>query len=129
MSVYDRWHTKKPRSDENGDLVTLCREHKQYPSTVHDNGDRWQVRWRDESGKQCKQNFPKKAGVDPEVSADAFDAKVQAELNAGTYVDPTAGNVTLEQFAKLWRASLVIDPASLRSLINTWRIFTMWSLA
>ena len=45
---------------------------------------RWQVRWRDEQGRQRKQSFAKKA------EAEAFDAKIRSQLADGTYVDPSA---------------------------------------
>lgn len=125
MAVYDRWHTKTPRIDsQTGEPVKPCREHSRgetqmYPSADHGQGDRWQVRWRDEAGRQCKLNRPKKGGAkgegDPDVYAEALDAKIAAELNAGTYIDPSAGTVTLEQRAKLWRSGLVSDPASLET--------------
>lgn len=65
MSVYDRWHKSHPAP---GDAP--CTEHSKgranlYPTADHLQGDRWQVRWRDESGNQLKRNFPKKKGTDP----------------------------------------------------------------
>lgn len=102
MAVADRWHTKKPRVVD-GKPVAACKEHRQYPSTDHLKGDRWQVRWRDEHGKQCKQNFAKKTGKDPETCADAFDAKIKAELDAGTYVNPADANTTFKTYAEDWR--------------------------
>ncbi|MGH3388628.1 MAG: tyrosine-type recombinase/integrase [Actinomadura sp.] len=120
MAVYDRWHTKEPRKDpRTGEPVEPCRRHKLYPSAEHGQGDRWQVRWRNEAGTQCKANRPKKGGGrgegDPDIYAEALDAKIEAEMNAGTYIDPRAGTVTLEQRAKLWRSGLTSDPASLET--------------
>jgi len=34
-----------------------------YPSADHGKGDRWQVRWRDADGKQCKRNFDKAMNI------------------------------------------------------------------
>ena len=51
MSVADRWHSSRARDYER------CKEHGMIPSTVHGQGDRWQVRWRDENGAQKKKNF------------------------------------------------------------------------
>jgi integrase len=56
--------------------------------------------------EQRKLNFPKKAGKDPETCAEAADVKIQSELNSGTYIDPAAGKITLEQYARQWRANL-----------------------
>ena len=111
MSVYDRWHTKKPRLVD-GQPVSKCREHKQYPSTEHGKGDRWQVRWRDETGKQYKQNFSKKAGSDPNTCADAFDAKVHADLHGGTYIDPLAGKIAFKTYAEQWLTAQTFDEGS-----------------
>ncbi|SNT36731.1 Site-specific recombinase XerD [Actinomadura meyerae] len=109
MAVYDRWHTAKPRGDEQGKAMPRCREHKQFPSADHGKGDRWQVRWRDENGKQCKRNFAKKAGKDPNTCADAFDAKVKADLDSGMYVDPNAGKITFREYAVQWLAAQTFD--------------------
>jgi integrase len=85
-------------------------------------GDRWQVRWRDENDKQCSANRPKLGGTkgegNPDVYARALDNKIQAELDAGTYVDPAAGKVTLQAFARQWRDGLTGDPASLIAVDN-----------
>jgi integrase len=101
MAVADRWH----RSPRPGDTPCKCGTAKSplYPSADHRKGDRWQVRWRDEGGDQRKKNFAKKTGVNPELHADAFDAKVAAQLDAGTYVDPSTGDVTFEKYAETWR--------------------------
>ena len=61
-TVYDRWHTRKPRKDsKTGEPVNPCKHStkatKYYPSASHGQGDRWQVRWYDESRKQCTRNF------------------------------------------------------------------------
>jgi integrase len=116
VSLYDRWHTAKPRIGTDGDPVPKCREHKQYPSTDHGKGDRWQVRWRDHNGKQCKRNFPKKAGIDPEISAEAFDAKVKNDLDRGRYMSPEAGKVTLKFYGDQWLAAQTFDASTRESV-------------
>ncbi len=103
MSVNDRWHTKTARLDKDGAPVAPCREHKLFPSKEHGQGDRWQVRWRDEHGKQCKANFPRKTGSNPETCAEAFDAKVKHELDTGTYVAPEDADTPFKSFAEEWR--------------------------
>jgi hypothetical protein len=101
MSIYDRWH-KEP---EPGDESCKCGSTRRplYPSADHKKGDRWQVRWRDENKKQRKKNFAKKEGKNPDIHADAFDAKIAADLDAGTYVDPANGDITFEEYAESWR--------------------------
>lgn len=105
MSIYDRWHRTRP-----GHADEPCREHsrgrtKLYPTADHGTGDRWQVRWRDETGRQRKRNFAKREGIDPEKHASAFAAKIKATLDDGTYVDPAAANTTFQAFAEDWRKS------------------------
>ena len=59
MSVYDRWHKRHPGP---GDVP--CQEHsrgktKLYPTAEHLQGDRWQVRWRDEAAASAAGSFRK----------------------------------------------------------------------
>lgn len=105
MAVVDRWHKTYP-----GPSDQRCRDHRQASTSVHGHGQRWQVRWRDESGRQRKRNFARKTGGDPNKCADAFDAKVRDQLNAGTYVDPAMGKTPFRVYAEQWRASLTSDP-------------------
>jgi integrase len=119
--IYDRWHRRHPPPD-----ATPCRcsrgKHKLYPSAAHGQGDRWQVSWTDLDGVTRKANRPKRGGgdgeADPDVYAEALDAKVRAELAAGTYVDPDAGRITLETHVRQWRAAQVADPSTL-DIIDT----------
>lgn len=107
MSVYDRWH----RSPLAGDEPCRCGTARRplYPSADHRQGDRWQVRWRDENGKQCKKNFAKKEGKDPERHADAFDAANSKSIDDGTYVDPKTAETTFREFAEEWRKNRTHD--------------------
>jgi len=77
------------------------------PTKEHGQGLRWQVRYRDDAGKQQKRNFETKP------AAESFDAKVKASLDRGDYIDPSAGRVTLATYARQWRAGLTGDFASL----------------
>jgi integrase len=104
MAVSDRWHKSHPKP---GDPV--CREHNMAPTTVHGQGDRWQVRWRDDDGAQKARTFARKTGKDPEQHAEAFEAKVKAGLGDGSYVDPDSGMVTFRAFAEDWRKSRTHD--------------------
>lgn len=92
MSVTDRWHKSRPRPGE-----PVCAEHGKTPTSSHGDGDRWQVRWRDDTSRQRKQNFAKRS------DADAHDARTRASLNAGIYIDAAAGKVKFAAFADQWR--------------------------
>jgi integrase len=114
MSVTDRWHKSHPRA---GDGPCKCGRGKNllYPTAEHMKGDRWQVRWYDLDGKQRSLNFAlrsplgKDEAKDPDVHADAFDAKVTAELNSGTYIAPSAAKGTFGEYAKGWLESRTHD--------------------
>ncbi|MFE6172020.1 hypothetical protein [Streptomyces sp. NPDC056464] len=54
--VYDRWHLSRPSAD-----AEPCEAHSTKTATVYPSGEdgvgkRWQVRYRNLSGKQCKEN-------------------------------------------------------------------------
>ena len=58
----------------------------------------YQVRWRDETGRQRKKSFARK------LDADRFRAEIEHQLHTGTYIDPAAGKVTFREYAEQWRA-------------------------
>jgi integrase len=103
MSVTDRWHLSRTRAAEP------CKEHGMVPSCIHGEGDRWQVRWRDEDGVQKKKNFALRQGRNPDKHADAFDAKIRASLDAGSYVDPADADGIFQAYAEEWRKSRTHD--------------------
>ena len=112
MAVYDSWH----RRGRPGEQPCRCSRGKSplYPSAAHLQGDRWQVRWYDDNGKQKKRNFPLREGKDPGRHAEAFDAMIRRDLDTGDYTDPSAGQVTFREYAEQWRAMrLRDDPAKL----------------
>jgi integrase len=98
MSIYDRWHKTRPAPGDEP-----CPEHRKgrtrlYPTAEHGRGDRWQVRWRDDIGRQRKENFAKRS------EADARDTAVKASLQTGTYIDAAAGKARFREYAEQWRS-------------------------
>lgn len=61
---------------------------------------KWLARWRDPTGAQRKKSFRRK------VDAERFLSELQAEMNRGAYLDPAAGKVRFEVYAKTWMAGL-----------------------
>lgn len=107
MSVYDRWHKSRPRPDDQP-----CHEHSRgrtqlYPTADHGQGDRWQVRWRDDAGQQHKRNFAKRDGIDPDGCASAFDAKIKTESDSGTSLDMNAGRIKVRDYAAEYHSQLL----------------------
>ena len=86
--VYDRWHKSRADDDE-----PRCAEHGLAPSGAHLSGDRWQARWRDDTGAQRKANFARKQ------DAARHAATAVADTARGTYVDPRTGKITLREYA------------------------------
>lgn len=91
--VYDRWHKSRPKEGE-----ARC-EHDRVPTADHGKGKRWQARWRDADGKQCKENFDRKA------AAEARAQGAGSDVRRGEYIDAAAGRVTFKDYAEDWRAS------------------------
>lgn len=114
MPVYDRWHLKHPDPDRDEPCKCSRSRTPLYPSREHGKGDRWQVRWTDETGKACRANRPRKGGgkdeSNPDVFAEALDAKVHADLAADNYTHPSAGAVTFKEYAADVIASRTLDP-------------------
>ncbi|HEV2347402.1 MAG TPA: site-specific integrase [Actinocrinis sp.] len=91
--VYDRWHKSKPGPGE-----PECPEHKgKVASADHGKGKRWQVRYRDASGIQRKENFTKKTEADDRAD------DVGSELRKGLFVDPKLGKQSFRVVAEQWR--------------------------
>ena len=105
MAIYDRWW-KTERQDGT---------RKKVKSAEHGCKERWQVRWRDEQGRQRKQSFERR------LDAESADKTIQAQLLAGTYVDPAAGDVTFYAYAETWRGSRMHDPATAARIESQFR--------
>jgi integrase len=70
-----------------------------FPSAEHGVGKRWQVRYRDPSGEQKKENCAKR------TAADARAAEITNELDKGEYVDRVTRRQTLRDYAEEWRTT------------------------
>jgi hypothetical protein len=57
---------------------------------------RWRARWRDPSGRQKAKTFTHKN------LADKYLQGVGMAMQASTYVDPSAGNMSVKVFAAKW---------------------------
>ncbi len=122
MAVYDRWH----RDSRPGDQPCRCGRgrNRLYPAAGHEKGDRWQVRWRDPvTGRQRKRNFALKDGTDANRHADAFDKLIAGQILTRTYLDPRAGEVTLQAYAEqLRQARKVPNPETAADLEGRLRL-------
>jgi integrase len=106
MAIYDRWWKTQKQPDGSK---------KRIHSADHGCAKRWQVRWRDEQGRQRTETFDSKA------AAEKADAKIRTQLTDGTYVDPSAGLVTFREYAEDWRKSRVHDLATATRIESAFR--------
>lgn len=104
MAVYDRWHKTQPKPGE-----ATCKEHKLVPSGEHGKGKRWLVRYRDNFGEQQKKSFDLKVGKNPDIHAEAYDAKIKVELSTRTWIDPDKGKIPLKDILPEWELTLFGD--------------------
>ena len=65
----------------------------------HPRSGRWQVRYRDPSGRERSKTFERK------MDANRFAATVTADVLRADYIDPQAGKVTVGEFAARWVAT------------------------
>ncbi len=101
-NVIDRWHKTRPRKTDKE-----CPDHKgKVPAAGHGVGKRWQVRYRDPAGEQRAQNCERRA------EADALAATIEGDLLRGTYVDPSAGKITLATYAQQWLEAVTAGPTT-----------------
>lgn len=63
----------------------------------------YRVRWRGPDGAERSKSFKRK------VDADRFAATVSADLVRGQYVDPDAGKILFETYAKQWLEAQTFD--------------------
>jgi len=113
MSVYDRWWKVQRQAD--GSVLRV-------PSADYGCAKRWQVRWRDENGRQRKRNFSKRDGKNPERDASAFDATMKAALDAGTALDQAAGKMLVREYAAFYRRDLLNRNSTVERLDRVFRL-------
>lgn len=66
----------------------------------------WRARYRDATGKEPTRHFKLKK------EAERWLDEVTASIVTGQYVDPSAGKMTLKEYAEQWRSIQVIRPTS-----------------
>ena len=65
--------------------------------SVSKRNGKWVTRWREApGGPQKMRNFTRK------VDADRFDVEMHHQLQHGSYIDPSAGQITVEQYVGEW---------------------------
>ncbi|MBB4907260.1 tyrosine-type recombinase/integrase [Actinophytocola algeriensis] len=78
---------------------------------VYGVGDRYKVRYVDHSGRERSKTFPDRQ----KKQADDYLREVEGELRRGTYIDPSAGKITFEEYATRWLRSQSFDESTRES--------------
>lgn len=92
MAIDDLWYLRK-RDAQTGERL---------PSQRHGRGKRWRVCWVDpETGRPRTELFTRRA------DAERYDANVRADISRGQYIDPSAGRLTVAEYAEQWRKTLL----------------------
>ncbi|MFD5446207.1 tyrosine-type recombinase/integrase [Streptomyces tendae] len=77
---------------------------------------KWRARYRDLDGKEHARHFDRK------IDAQRWLDEVTASIVTGQYVDPRAGRITFETYAKKWEESLIASEAGERITDNALRL-------
>jgi hypothetical protein len=64
-------------------------------------GERWRARYFDPNGQERARTFARKA------DAEKFLAGIESDKSRGLYVDPSAGRITVAEYAAMWQAAQV----------------------
>lgn len=81
-------------------------------------GMRYRVRYLDPTGKERSESFPDRRKRD----AQAFLARVEADVLKGTYIDPDAGKATFRSYATEWLQSATSDMNTQDRLARQFRL-------
>jgi integrase len=88
--VADRWHKTRPKPGE-----PECGQHKgMVAAAAHGKGKRWQARYDDPNGREVTSLWATKVEAEREIN------KQESAKSAGSWLDPKAGKVTVERFAR-----------------------------
>ena len=98
--VQDRWYRRVV------DPVTKAVRRER--TDLYGKGDRYKVRYVDHSGRERSKSFPDRQ----KKQADDYLNEVENELRRGTYIDPVAGKVTFEDYARRWLRSQSFDEST-----------------
>lgn len=107
--IDDRWYRTDRSTGERS------------PTARHGTGKRWDVRWRD-GERQRHKAFERNA------DAKRFLAKITADLDAGTYVDPALGRTTVKAYAEQWLAAQTSDPSTREAVALRLRLHVLPTL-
>ena len=106
--IEDRWF----KTVKVGDRTT------QVPKPGHGRGMRYRVRYQTPDGAEKSESFPDRR----KREAQAFLARVQADILTGTYIDPDAGKTTFRKYSTEWLDSATSDQNTRDRLARQFRL-------
>lgn len=83
---------------------------------------RFVARWREPDGRQRSKSFDRAGDARRHLT------EVGHKLNAGTYIPPEAGKLTLSEYAASWLAGLTTDALSIEATEMRWRVHILPAL-
>ncbi|MEU5692129.1 site-specific integrase [Actinosynnema sp. NPDC020468] len=97
--VEDRWYRDSFESDTGKPVLNAKGKPVQEKTDLHGKGMRYRVRYYNAEGKERSRSFPDRNLE----KAKAFLTKMQHDVLAGVFVDPTAGDETFRSHTEKWR--------------------------
>ncbi|WP_083736421.1 tyrosine-type recombinase/integrase [Mycobacterium sp. MS1601] len=113
--VEDRW--MKTYRDEDGAVRSI-------PSANHGKGKRYRARYVDDAGRERARGFTRKSDAQKWL-----DSEVTAKLATGTYIEPSAGRVTVSAVYQSWfsaQAHISAKTAVTRRSVWNSRVEPQW---
>ncbi|MCX5582109.1 tyrosine-type recombinase/integrase [Streptomyces erythrochromogenes] len=107
--IQDRWFKTETRPDGKARRVKSDR---------HGTGMRYRARYVSPSGAEKSRSFPDKQ----RRLAEAWLTQIAADMSRGQYVDPTAGKVTFQDYAKTWLASQTTEMSTIDAIDQRFRL-------
>jgi len=100
--IQDRWYTTARHPGGRTERVK---------SEQFGQGLRYRVRYLGPTGQERSKSFPDRAKRD----AEAFLVSVESDKLRGSYIDPSAGRITFEEYAEAWLRTRAFDESSRES--------------
>src|ERR1041384_1793644 len=112
--VQDRWWRDKKDPVTKQVILGPRGKPVRERTELYGQGDRYRVRYFNRNGKERSNSFPdKQLG-----RAKAFKSKVETEVYAGDFVDPSAGNIKVREYGDLYKMGRSQDPSSQETLTS-----------
>ena len=107
--IQDRWYKTVTGPDDKPTKVKTDR---------YGTGMRYRARYISPDGTERSKSFPDRK----KREADAWLARLEADMSRGHYIDPQAGKITFQQYAESWLTTQGADPNTQASMGSQLRL-------